>query len=83
MARFLGVIVDNKLTWKAQGATALAKAQDWLSRFKIIAMTTKGIHAKYFHQLYISTAIPCILYATDIFLTPQRHIGKRFNSTIN
>ena len=42
-------------------------------------MTTKGIHAKYFYQLYISTAIPHILYAADIFLTPQRNVGKHSN----
>ena len=39
----------------------------------------KGIHAKYFRQLYISTAIPCILYAANIFLTPQRNVGKCSN----
>ena len=67
--------MDNKLSWKAQGALALTKAQDWLGRFKRIALTTKGIHAKFFHCLYIPTAIPCILYAADIFLTPNRHVG--------
>ena len=41
---------------------------------------TKGIHAKQFRRLYISTAIPRILYAADIFLTPQIHIGKRSHS---
>ena len=77
-AKFLGVIVDNKLTWKAQGAAALAKGQDLLSKFKRIA-TMKGTHAKYFRQLYISIAIPRILYAADIFLTPQRNVGKQSN----
>ena len=50
---------------------ALAKAQDWLLRFSRIAKTIKGVHAKYFQQLYLSTAIPHILYAANIFLTPQ------------
>ena len=77
--KFLGVIVNNKLTWKAQGAAALAKGQDWLSRSKQITMTTKGIHAKYFCQLYVSTAIPRVLYAADIFLMPQKHVGISFN----
>ena len=78
--KFSGVIVDNTLSWKAQCAAALAKGQDWLFRFKRIAMTTKGIYAKQFHQLYLSTAIPCILYAADIFLTPQQFVGKRPNA---
>ena len=68
--KFLGMILDNKLLWKAQSMVALAKAQDWLLRFSRIAKTTKGVHAKYFQQLYLSTAIPHILYAANIFLTP-------------
>ena len=43
-------------------------------------MMTKGIHAKYFCQLYMSTAIPHILYAADIFLTSQRNVGKHSDS---
>ena len=43
-------------------------------------MKTKGIHAKQFCWLYLSTAIPCILYAADIFFTPQRFVGKRPNT---
>ena len=30
-AKFLGVIVDNKLSWNAQGMATLAKGQDWLA----------------------------------------------------
>jgi ribonuclease HI/endonuclease/exonuclease/phosphatase family metal-dependent hydrolase len=76
-ARFLGVVLDNKLTWKEQGAAALAKGQDWIIRFQRIARTTKGVHAKYFRQLYLSIAVPRMLYAADIFLTPHRHVGMR------
>lgn len=57
-AKFLGMILDNMLSWNAQCAAALAKGQDWLFRFKRITMTTKGIHARQFHCLYLSTAIP-------------------------
>ena len=76
-AKFLGIIVDNKLSWKAQGMAILAEGQDWLLKFGRIANTSKGIHTKYFCQLYLATAIPHILYATDMFLTPQQHVGKR------
>ena len=74
-ARFLGVMVDNKMNWKAQCASALGKGQDWIIHFNRIARTTKGIHAKYFRQLYISIAIPRMLYAADIFLTPHQKVG--------
>lgn len=74
-ARFLGVMVDNKINWKVQCASALGKGQDWIIYFNRIVRTTKGIHAKYFCQLYISIAIPRMLYTADIFLTPHQKVG--------
>lgn len=50
-ARFLGVIVDNKLNWKGQCAAAIAKGQDWLIQFGRITRTTREIHASYIRQL--------------------------------
>jgi hypothetical protein len=76
-AGFLGVIVDNKLNWKGQCAAALAKGQDWLIQFGRLTRTSRGIHASYIRQLYLSIAVPRMLYAADIFLTPQQNIGKR------
>jgi hypothetical protein len=75
-AKFLGVMVNNKMNWKGQYAAALAKGQDWLIQFSRIAHASKGIHAKHFRQLYISIVVPRMLYATDIFLTPKQKIGK-------
>jgi hypothetical protein len=76
-ARFLGVMVDNKLNWKAQCAAAIAKGQDWLIQFGRLSWTSRGINARYIWQLYLSIAVPRMLYAADIFLTPQQNIGKR------
>ena len=76
-ARFLGIIVDNKLNWKGQCAAALAKGQDWVIHFSRIARASKGAHAKYLRQLYLSIAVPRMLYAADVFLTPQQNIGKK------
>ena len=76
-ARFLGVIVDNKLNWKGQCAAALAKGQDWIIQFSRLARASQGINAKYTRQLYFSIAVPCMLYAADIFLTPQQNVGKQ------
>ena len=39
-ARFLGVIVDNKMNWKGQCAAALAKGQDWLIQFSRLTQTS-------------------------------------------
>jgi hypothetical protein len=76
-ARFLGVIVDNTMRSKGQCAAALAKGQDWLIQFGRLTQTSRGIHASYIRQLYLSIAVPRVLYAADVFLTPQQNIGKR------
>jgi len=46
-----------------------------------MAHMSKGIHTKYSQQLYLSIAIPCMLYTADIFLTPQQNIGKKVDDT--
>jgi len=82
-ARLLGVLVDNKLNWKAQCTAALAKGQDWLIQFGRLAWASHGINTKYIQQLYLSITVPCILYTADIFLTPQQNIGKRAKNSRN
>lgn len=57
-ARFLGVMVDNKMNWKAQCTAVLTKGQDWITHFNRIAHTPYRIHAKYCCQLYLSIAVP-------------------------
>jgi hypothetical protein len=75
--------VDNKLNWKAQCATTLAKGQDWLIQFSRLAWASHRINTKYIRQLYLSIAVPHMLYAADIFLTPQQNIGKRAKNNHN
>ena len=74
-AKFLGIMVDNKLNWKDQVVVALAKGHMWLMQFGRITRTTHGLRAKCIRCLYLAITIPRILYAADIFLTPQRHTG--------
>ena len=76
-AKFLGVILDNKLNWKRHGATALAKGQDWPFKLGHISRTYKGTHTKKIRQIYLDVAVLCILYATDIFLTLHTQVGRR------
>jgi hypothetical protein len=77
------VIVDNKLNWKGQCTASLAKGQDWIIQFSRLAQASQGINAKYTWQLYLSIAVPCMLYATDIFLTPQHNVGKQAKDNRN
>jgi hypothetical protein len=70
-AKFPGIIVDNKLNWKAQGAAALAKGQSWIIQFTRMTQASHGTTARYICKLYLTIAVPHMLYAVDIFLTPQ------------
>ncbi|RDB28923.1 putative RNA-directed DNA polymerase from transposon X-element [Hypsizygus marmoreus] len=78
--KFLGVMVDNTLSWNAQCAAALAKGHDWMVQFGRLAKASKGVSSRYMRQLYLSIAIPRMLYAADIFLTPQRQIVQAPNA---
>ncbi|KJA12715.1 hypothetical protein HYPSUDRAFT_107258, partial [Hypholoma sublateritium FD-334 SS-4] len=70
-AKFLGVIVDNQLRWKEQGAAALRKGQAWVGQICRLSQTTKGVSRAHMRRLYLSIAVPRMLYAADVFLTPQ------------
>jgi len=70
-AKFLGIIIDNKLSWKPQIAAAIVKGQDWIIQFTRLSKLTHRLAAKYIRRLYLSVALPKMLYAADIFLAPQ------------
>jgi len=77
-AKFLGVLVDNTLRWKEQNAAALAKGQGWVLQFGRLAQPTKGVSRSNMRRLYLAVAVPRMLYAADVFLTPQtRERGNR------
>jgi ribonuclease HI len=77
-AKFLGVLIDNTLRWKEQNAAALAKGQGWVLQFGRLAQPTKGVSRSNMRRLYLAVAVPRMLYAADVFLTPQtRDRGNR------
>jgi len=69
--KFLGVILDQELRWNAHINYALAKGTKWITQYRRLAKQMKGISAKHMRKFYITTAIPRMLYAADLFLTPQ------------
>jgi hypothetical protein len=77
--KFLGILVDNTLRWKEQHAAALAKGQDWVMQFARLAKPTKGVSRSNMRRLYLAVAVPRMLYAADVFLTPQTR--DRTNAT--
>ena len=71
-AKFLGITVDRLLNWKEQAAAAVAKGEKWLNQFGRLVRMNKGINAHFVRRLYLSVAIPRMLYGADIYLSPLR-----------
>jgi hypothetical protein len=67
--RFLGVLFDPKLKWKAQSERATRSAEAWINLVRRLARTSTGLSAKGMRQLYVSIAIPKMSYAADVWYT--------------
>jgi len=78
-AKYLGVLFEQNLNWKAQQAHAIKKGTQWAAQIRWIAKQTWGITPKYVRQLYISVALPRTLYTLDLWYTPTQseHPGPR------
>jgi len=70
--KYLGVIIDQTLGWKAQQAHAVNKGSKWATQIRRIAKPTWGITPNYARRLYISVALPRILYAADVWCVVTR-----------
>jgi len=81
--KFLGVIIDQELRWNTHVNYALAKGTKWITQYRRLAKHTKGVSTKYKRRFYITVAIPRMLYAADLFLTPQTDQTKGTKGFIN
>ncbi len=82
-AKLLGISIDRRLNWKMHIAAVLAKGKKWINQFRRLARMNKGISPSFIRQLYLTIAIPRLLYGTDIFLSPQRrHIATSPSPTL-
>ena len=77
--KYLGVYIDRNLNWKTQQAYATEKGAKWTAQIRRLTRPTWGITPKYAKQLYISVALPRVLYAADIWCTPTscEHPGPK------
>ena len=73
---FLGVEIDEELRFKEHGTLALKKGMAWANKFTRLSNTSTGMPPICARQLYISVAIPQMLYAADLFCHPT----TRFSS---
>ena len=69
--KFLGLILDNELRWKAHAAHATAKGASYTILLRRLLSSTWGVPAKLIRQLYQSVAVPKIMYATAVWLQPS------------
>ena len=69
--KYLGTIIDRHLNWKAQQAYAVKKGTKWAAQICQLARLTWGIMPKYAKCLFISVALPRVLYTLDIWCTPS------------
>ena len=83
-AKYLGVIFDQNLRWTAQLANVITKGSKWAAQIKRATRPSWGITPKYARRLYISTALPKILYAVDVWCTPLHgtEVGPRTKGSV-
>lgn len=68
--RFLGVILDQSLRWKAHIAYALAKGTAYVFQLRRLSSTSMGMPLSLMRQLYLAVALPKMLYAIDLWYRP-------------
>ncbi|KAJ7105069.1 hypothetical protein C8R43DRAFT_822879, partial [Mycena crocata] len=68
--KLVGIWIDAKLTWREQGAAAIAKGHEWLVNFRRLARVSGGVGATYIRQLYLAICVPRMFYGAEIFLAP-------------
>ena len=70
-ARYLGVILDNKLVGKVHLDYITERSISQLACLSGIAGSTWGIITEYMCQLYMATVMPCMLYAASCWYIPE------------
>jgi len=69
--KYLGVIVDRHLNWKAQQSYTVEKGTKWAAQIWRLARPSWGLTPKHAKRLFISVALPKILYALDVWCIPS------------
>ena len=64
--RFLRVLFDPKLRWKAQHEKAARSAATWINLVKRLSQTASGVSAGGMRQLYLAVAVLKITYVAEV-----------------
>ncbi|KAJ7470789.1 hypothetical protein FB451DRAFT_1037252, partial [Mycena latifolia] len=74
--KLVGIWLDERLTFKDQGAAALAKGQEWLVNFRRLARVSGGVGATYVRRLFMAICVPRMFYGAEVWLAPTRQREK-------
>ncbi len=69
--KYLGLMINQHLNWKAQHSYTIEKGSKWASQIKWATRPSWGITPKYARRLYISIALPRVLYGADVWCGPM------------
>ncbi|OBZ72553.1 hypothetical protein A0H81_08075, partial [Grifola frondosa] len=64
------ILLDHKLYFHEHVTYALVKRTTWVAQFRCLAKSRYGLTFGLVKKLYLAVAVPSMLYAADIFLTP-------------
>ena len=69
-AKYLGIVLDQNLKWTQQVANICGKGSKWAAQIKRLTRPTWGLTPKGARKLFVSVALPRILYGIDVWCTP-------------
>ena len=69
-AKYLGIVLDQSLKWTQQLVYVCGKGSKWVAQIKRLTRPTWGLTPNGARKLFISIALPHILYGIDIWCTP-------------
>ena len=81
--KYLGVYLDQHLNWKEQEAHATKKGLTWAAQVRRMVRPDWGLTPKFARRMYISVALPRILYAADIWAPPSYKDKREGTRTAN
>jgi hypothetical protein len=73
--KYLGVVIDSRLTWHTQVERAVAKAMAWVLMFWRLTRPSTGVSSKLMRWLYLMVGVPKLTYAAEVWYMPP-HIEE-------
>ena len=68
--KYLGMVVDPKLTWRVHITKVVAMATQWSQQLQRVARLAGGLSPSKACQLYHMVAVPAFTYVLDIWYVP-------------